>query len=200
MTDAGNRVIWGATQLRVGVKALDRVSDDFNSLTVDEAVGALTVVKEQLAILRQLDAALERWVAECFKAEGWFDPVEFPGLGTVEVRRAKNRRAWDHQMIRTDWLNRYLQSRDGEIGDPFEFIEDFLKVASVGSWKVTGLRAFEMDADDYCDSQPGTPTVSIVRASKDDDGAVAPGEASPPALPVETPTAAPSSAPKAGAA
>lgn len=165
MTEAHERVRPAVLDLAMGVQALDHASTDFDSLTVQEAVEHLSVVKELLANTRQLEAALERWVAECFKAEGWRDPVEFPGLGVVEVRRSRTRRAWDHQQARTDWLNSYLADHDGEIPDPFEFVEDFLKVASVGGYKVRGLRASGLDPADYCSEEPGTPTVQIVRAS-----------------------------------
>lgn len=165
MTEASERVQPAVFDLSLAVEALDKASADFDSLTVQEAVEHLSVVKEDITTLRQLEAALERWVAECFKAEGWRDAVEFPGLGTVEVRRSRNRTAWDHEMVRTDWLNRYLSERDGEIPDPFEFVQDFLRVASVGSYKVRGLRASGMDPADYCSEEPGTPTVQIVRAS-----------------------------------
>lgn len=165
MTAANDNVAPAITALCMGVQSLDKASADFDSLTVEEAVEVLSVVKENVTTLRQLEAALERWVAECFKAEGWWDAREFPGLGSVEVRRSKNRRAWDHQMLRSDWLNTYMEGRGGEAPDPFELIEDFLKVASLGSWKVTGLRAIGFDPADYCDEQPGTPTVQIVRAS-----------------------------------
>jgi hypothetical protein len=43
-------------------------------------------------------------------------------------------------------------------------VEEFRKVASVGSWKVRGLAAYGIDVADYCDETPGTPTVQIVRA------------------------------------
>jgi hypothetical protein len=164
MTEANERVRPAVFDLSLAVEALDKASLDFDSLTVDEAVEHLSVVKELIGRQRQLEAALERWVAECFKAEGWRDPQEFPGLGLVEVRRSKTRRAWDHAMVRSDWLNRYLDANDGEIPGPFEFLEDFLKVASVGTWKVTGLKGWDMDPADYCDESPGTPTVSIVRS------------------------------------
>jgi hypothetical protein len=164
MTEANERVRPAVFDLSLAVEALDKASLDFDSLTVDEAVEALSVVKELIGRQRQLEAALERWVAECFKAEGWRDPQEFPGLGLVEVRRSKNRRAWDHDSLARDWLNTYMEGRGGEAPDPFDVVADFRKVAGIGSWKVTGLREYGIDAADYCDESPGTPTVSIVRS------------------------------------
>lgn len=164
MTEANERVRPAVFDLSLAVEALDKASQDFDSLTVDEAVEHLSVVKELIGRQRQLEAALERWVAECFKAEGWRDPQEFPGLGVVEVRRSKTRRAWDHETLRRDWLNTYMEGRGGDIPDPFDVVSDFLKVASVGSYKVTGLKAYGIDPADYCDESPGTPTVSIVRS------------------------------------
>lgn len=163
-TEAHERVAPAVLDLSMAVEGLDRVSDDFNSLTVDEAVEHLSVVKELIGRQRQLEAALERWVAECFKAEGWRDPQEFPGLGVVEVRRSRNRRAWEHDTLTRDWLNTFLEGRGGETPDPFDVVDEFRKVASVGSWKVRGLAAYGIDAGEYCDEQPGTPTVQITRS------------------------------------
>ena len=164
MTEANERVQPAVFDLSLAVAGLDKASLDFDSLTVAEAVEHLSVVKELIARTRQLEAALERWVAECFKAEGWRDPVEFPGIGVVEVRRSRTRRAWDHDLLTRDWLNTYMEGRGGETPDPFALIEDFRKVASVGSWKVRGLKEWEIDPSEYCDESPGTPTVSIVRS------------------------------------
>jgi hypothetical protein len=164
VTAANDRVRPAILDLSIGVSVLDHVSDDFDNLTVAEAVEHLSVLKELIAKQRQLEAALERWVAECFKAEGWRDPQEFPGLGTVEVRRSRTRRAWEHDLLTRDWLNTFLEGRGGETPDPFDVVEEFRKVASVGSWKVRGLAAYGIDVADYCDETPGTPTVQIVRA------------------------------------
>jgi hypothetical protein len=82
----------------------------------------------------------------------------------VEVRRSKTRRAWDHDSLARDWLNTYMEGRGGEAPDPFDVVADFRKVAGIGSWKVTGLREYGIDAGEYCDESPGTPTVSIVRS------------------------------------
>lgn len=166
MTDAHDAMRYAMLELSMAEAHVNRLSADVDSMTVDEAAEHLSQLKETVKSLRQIEAAFERWIAECFKAEGWKanDPREFPGLGTVEVRRSKNRRAWEHDLLRRDWLNTYMEGRGGETPDPFDVVADFLKVASVGSWKVTGLREYGIDADDYCDSEPGTPTVNIQRA------------------------------------
>lgn len=165
MTESNERVAPAVLDLCVAAQSLDRASADFDSLTVEEAVANLSTLKEVIGNLRQLEAALERWVAECFKAEGWRDPQEFPGIGTVDVRRSTTRRAWEHDQLTTDWLNTFMEGRGGETPDPFDVVAEFRKVASVGSWKVRGLRDYGIDVSDYCNSEPGAPTVQIVRAS-----------------------------------
>jgi hypothetical protein len=149
---------------------LDEASLDFESTTVEEAADSLGQLSDAIMSLRQLQALLERWVAECFRAEGWKanEPREIPGVGVVEVRRSRNRRAWQHEQLRSAWLNEYLSRNGGEAPDPFTVVADFLKVASINGWKVTGLREYGLEADDWCDSEPGTPTVQVRRVEEDE--------------------------------
>lgn len=163
MTTKAHENVYAAVEsVQAAVENLDAVSHEFNSTTVEEAAVSLAEVQAAIVRLRRLEAGLELWVAECFRAEGWKsnEPRELP-LGSVEVRRSTTRRAWDHQGLRRDFLNAYLDRNGGEAPDPFTVVEDFLKVASINGWKVTGLREYGLEANDYCDHEPGTPKVVV---------------------------------------
>jgi hypothetical protein len=134
---------------------------DIESMTVEEAARALRGLRRNLGIIRQVEAGLERWIAECFAHEKWRDPHELPGVGMVEVKRSKDRKAWDHEALKSRWLNAYTASTGGEVTDPAEVRDALLNVVSIAGWKVTGLRELDIDADDYCSSLPGTPRVVL---------------------------------------
>lgn len=169
-TKAHEAVSAAVTAVEDATKVLDAASVEFDSTTVQEAADDLGRLSEAITTLRQLQASLERWVAQCFRAEGWKvnEPVEVPGVGMVEVRRSTTRRAWQHEQLRTAWLNAYLEQNGGEAPDPFTVVEAFLKVASINGWKVTGLRSLGLEANDYCDTEPGAPTVKVQRATLDE--------------------------------
>lgn len=143
------------------VEAINQDTADIESTTVEEAARLLAALRPQIALLRQCEAGIERWIARCFAAEGWRDPHELPGIGMVEVRRSKTRRAWQHDLLKSKWLAAYVKSTGGEVTDPAQVRDALFDVVSVSGWKVTGLKALDIDPDDYCDSEPGTPTVVI---------------------------------------
>lgn len=143
------------------VDTLNRRAADLDAIHVQEKAYSLKLLREQFTILRQIEAGLERSIAADFKGNGWRDPHELPGVGIVEVRRSTERRAWQHDRVRSDWLNAYLTTLEGEIPDPAEIRDAFLKVASVSQYKVTGLRQLGLDAENYCESSPGTPRVVL---------------------------------------
>jgi hypothetical protein len=166
MTEAHERIAPAVLDLAMAVDWLDKTSVDFEGLTVQEAVEHLSVIKELEARLRQLDAGLERWVAAVFKDQGWKsnEAREFPGLGTVEVRRSTTRRAWRHDDAASDFVNAVIAETGGEVVDPFDLMARFRSAASVSGWKVGGFKAVGLNVNDYAECEPGTPTVNIVRA------------------------------------
>lgn len=164
MTTAADRVHAALGELRTAVDALNRGVGDVESTTVEEAAAALAELRDLISPLRQCEAGLERWIAQCFRAEGWDLTHELVGVGMVEVRRSTQRRAWDHEAVRRDWVNAWLlkfaeESNEGP--DVYDAIDACMGIASVSGYKVTWMRQLGMDPDDYCESSPGAPRVVL---------------------------------------
>jgi hypothetical protein len=160
-TLAGQRLADGAFGLLCATEDLNRAAADIDSTTIEEAVGSLATLREQIGTLRQVEAGLERWIAACFRAEGWDLTHELPGIGMVEVRRSTTRRAWDWPELKSAWLNQYMARTGGEVTDPAAIRDAIFECFSISSGKVTGLRELGIDVEDYCSSEPGTPRVVI---------------------------------------
>lgn len=103
--------------------------------------------------------------------------VELPGLGTLERKGGKDRKAWMH-----DDLFRVLlaRSRDERRADPetgeYESPEEaavrvIRECAGVGYWRVEPLRKRGLSVDEYCTSTPAPPTVILREAKGEEDAA-----------------------------
>jgi hypothetical protein len=147
--------------LEAATGAVDKAVGDVESSTVQEAAQTLANLRVHIAALRQCEAGLERWIATCFREEGWRDPVELPGIGMVEVRRSTTRRAWDWPELKTAWLNAYTASTGGEVTDPADIRDALFESFSVSAGKVGGLRELGIEVSDYSSCEPGTPRVVL---------------------------------------
>lgn len=148
---------------------LDQCAADVESLTAEEAVEILFRLRAAVETMRRVDAALEVWIAKVFRELGHppKTPVEFPE-GMVEVKRSRDRKEWQHEALRSKWLNVWLdvwlEEHGGELPSAAEVRDALLDCVSVSAWKVTGLRKLSIDSDDYCTSLPGTARVVITSA------------------------------------
>lgn len=79
----------------------------------------------------------------------------------VQVRRGKDRTAWDHDSL---WSLALARSRDERVLDEETGVyedagEAALRVirelVGVSYWKKTGLKARGIDIDEFCESKPG---------------------------------------------
>ncbi len=161
MTAAGERIVSALVRLLDASEDLNVATGSVDSTTVEEATQALADLRAMIAPLRQVEAGLERWIAQCFKAEGWDLTHELPGIGMVEVRRSTTRRAWDWPELKSAWLNQYMARTGGEVSDPAAIRDAIFECFSISSGKVTGLRELGIDVEDYCSSEPGTPRVIL---------------------------------------
>lgn len=159
MTTAADRARHALGTIQMGVDDLNRALGDLDSMTVEDKATTLQVLRDLFGPQRQCEAGLERGIAHDFRDAGWDLQHELPGIGMVEVRRSKDRKAWQHDRVQSDWLNAITV--DGEYLDPAQVRDAFLSVASISGYKVTGLRELGLDPDDYCDSTPGAPRVVI---------------------------------------
>jgi hypothetical protein len=164
-TNAGKDAASALLLLETAAGAVDKAVGDVESTTVQEAAQTLANLRVHIATLRQCEAGIERWIAQCFREEGWRDPVELPGVGMVEVRRSKNRRGWQYDALRSKWVNvfvpRWAELHEGEEPAPGDVMAALFECFTVTGAKVRSMKSIGIDVDDYCESEPGAPTVSI---------------------------------------
>lgn len=142
-------------------KELDAIAESVRDLPMEEASARLVELRAAITMLRQAESEMERWIAEVFEELKWKRPHEFAGVGLVEVNRPRGRRQWDHQGLAKAWLEAVIVSNGGVSPSPWDVKDGLLRVAGIGYWKTTELKKLGIDADDYCDSSPGAPSVKI---------------------------------------
>lgn len=162
MTEIGADISDAVAHVTGAATELDEIAESVRDLTVEEASARLVELRAAITMLRQAESEMERWIAEVFEDQDWKRPHEFAGVGLVEVNRPKNRRAWDHQGLAKDWLEALIISNGGASPSPWDVKDGLLRVAGLAYWKLTELRKFGIDGDDYCDSSPGAPNVRII--------------------------------------
>lgn len=91
--------------------------------------------------------------------------VELPGVGVLERRGGRTRKAWDHEMLMRLVLARSRDERrcDPETGEFEDAGEAAVRVlaecAHVDYWRSTALRQRGVDPDEYAESTPAPPSV-----------------------------------------
>jgi hypothetical protein len=131
--------------------------------TAQELAAELYRLRSQIATLQreagEVEAAL---VAEMTEKQ-----LEIPGLGVFERRRKTDRKAWQHEDIRSALLvklregeiepARYADLVNGEIieEDETELAFRVLTECANPSWRVTALKRYDIDPDDFCEVTPG---------------------------------------------
>lgn len=98
-----------------------------------------------------------------------YGAVTVEGVGTVTRRSGTQRKAWDHDRIRSLILARTLDrltNDDGEIrhgpGTVAEAVADaFAEAAGVGYWRVTALRELGVNPDAVCTKESGPDRVEF---------------------------------------
>lgn len=127
----------------------------------------------QLLQLLRIAAAQMRWAIDGLEDEivkvmpG--KQVEVAGLGVVEMKTGASRKAWDKDALVSRLVSRigddpeaFVDVETGEFLPPAEVADRVIKaflLAATPSWKVTGLRAFMIDPDEYCETTWGRKTI-----------------------------------------
>jgi len=167
------------------VDAVDRLGKALPGLMAECTDPAGTDLAELFVTMleaRKALQALER-DTEVACAKAMLDDVaETPTL-RIERRRGTERKAWDHAGWQRDVRAKALQAHGlkgaqgvitatGEVIDGAELYDVLQAVQDAhgaGAPKTTALRAFGLDARDYCDSSPGAWTVRVTRMADETD-------------------------------
>jgi hypothetical protein len=95
--------------------------------------------------------------------------VIIDGVGVLERRSGKKRTAWDHRrvafLLAARVADRRVDPDTGEVMPPGVLAgavtEEILGCAGISYWRVGALRDRNLDPSDYCEENPGRPSVQI---------------------------------------
>lgn len=133
---------------------------------LDGMVQLLVALRRGQAQLRWAAEQLEDEIVKVMPARD----TEVPGVGRVELRTGTTRKQWDKEALVAALVARIgddptiLADPDtGELHPPAHIAETviarFLEAATP-SWKVTGLRKYRIDPDEFCETTYGRKTIS----------------------------------------
>lgn len=125
----------------------------------------LMAVRRALAQLRWAEEELEDELCKAMPGK----EAEVPGVGVITLRTGTTRKAWDKDGLVDRLVARigddaafFADLETGEFLSPVEtarqVIAGFMRAATP-SWKVTGLREFRIDPDEFCETTWGRKTV-----------------------------------------
>lgn len=132
---------------------------------LDALAPALPTIRALCQDLAALERALEDDVARLMPAK----TVEVPGVGVLERRKGRDRRAWDWPSLLPLLIRAYVDpDGTGEMPDAGEvvarmreLIVDVIGVTPSKGPKVRPLRELGIDPDEYAETRPGRVSVQI---------------------------------------
>jgi hypothetical protein len=121
---------------------------------LDNVIAALRSTRDDLA--EKLAKAMPR------------DVVELAGVGRVERRRGKDRKAWDHDALfaRVLAYGRDERRVDLETGEVLEsegeaVLRVLREMAHVDYWKAAALRQRRLNPDEFATATPGRASIQV---------------------------------------
>lgn len=109
----------------------------------------------------RLEGDLAKTTAHTMRTAGT-KTAEIDGVGVVEWTRGSTRKAWDHDALTGQVLDRHLTDAGGEI-DPWAIRDALFKAAHVDYWRAGVLRDLGLDPGDYCETTPGRLGLRVTR-------------------------------------
>lgn len=132
---------------------------------VDGMVLLLQSIRRAMAQLRWAADELEDEIVKAIPAK----EMVVAGVGAITLRTGTKRTGWDKEGLVNVLTARIADDpailcevETGEMLTPSQQVERILSrflEAATPSWKVTGLRAFKIDPDEYCSTTYGRKTV-----------------------------------------
>lgn len=138
---------------------LARHSKDLRDVSVLEL---LRTVRKTLDDVKAAEAYIELQAGEAMAGR---KRIVLEGRWAAERYRTADRKEWDHDGLTRAVVDRALITPDGEILEmtPAAYaVRDALTAAARPSWRVTALKAMDIDPDDYCHKQRGRTSVQFV--------------------------------------
>lgn len=143
--------------------------------SLDE-LGALDLLKGLRDARKALAVAEGLLETYCARKAMRSQRVALSGAWVAERHFSKDRKEWDHQGLTAAVMERLLvDTSTGEVKEGAEFARgvwaarDALTTAARTDWRMTPLKEWGIDPDDYCRSTPGRATVQFVSAEEDRD-------------------------------
>lgn len=151
-----------ALTLTQGVRDIsERLMNGELATTAEDLGRDLAMVRDARRFLGMLEERLEGALAEAMPTKVY--PI--PGVGVFERKRSTDRRAWDtHALLRE--CRRVAQRQNVDMGtgemqmSSDEALMHVIEAAFRLEPRITALRGYEIDPDDYCASSPGRTRVT----------------------------------------
>src|SRR5690606_35063999 len=124
----------------------------------------------EVRAIRQQLTLRERSVEDTLAGAMTTKTLDVEGLGRIEKRRGTDRKAWDWDQLLPRLIRGELNPEGtGELpADPLAAVDamrrlivDVIGVTPSKGPKIGGLRARDLDPDEWCESTPGRTTVQI---------------------------------------
>jgi hypothetical protein len=142
---------------------LDAWFDQLADADLSTQVTALQELRSLARAIRLFDDDLAERIAE--QVRGPY--VDLDGIGIVQVKRGSTRKAWKHDELLPLVARKAIDAREpdpetGEILPEAEAVLNAVKdCVGISYWKVTALRARDIDPDEYVESTPGRRSVIL---------------------------------------
>lgn len=161
MTEAYDRIAVSVAFVTEAATTLNVEALDLNGMTWEETAEVLKALVEARKVLQSVESGMERWIAQVWRNENLYGDIAVEGIGVVSVHRGKSRKAWDHEGIAGHVIDAHLTGGSGEMPTPWEVKNWLLDAAGIAYWRVTSLKELGIDVDEFCDTLPGTLSVTV---------------------------------------
>ncbi len=150
--------------------------DDIEDQIVEYAATNLPAAVELYAEYEGLRSAMGKRTEDMAKTIAEHMPdrrIEVPGVGVVERRQGKDRKAWDWDPLFRRTVRAYLDpDGTGEFPtDPMvavdrmrSMVDEVIGLTPSKGPRLAPLRGLGIDPDEYCTSQPGRVSLQITRS------------------------------------
>lgn len=141
----------------MGAGDLHRTTDGPEDYDPTDALTLLTVLRAATRVAGELDSLLVRHIYR----HGQRGEQLVDGIGRVFVRRKDVRVKWDQRGTAFAVVDQHMERLGGETPDPRDVVEWLLEAAAVGYYRVTALRALDLDPENYRHREKGDPAVDV---------------------------------------